>query len=1122
MKTNFSKMFGEMIGRVLGKGEVRYWPARDLQGRFSHGEAGDPEVKRRKIDAAVREAHRRILDNPNEMNQAAYDAAADQGLSGHDAQEVFQLVDQKMRKEAEALAKGGTSEGAKKGWETRRGGGDSPEDKPSKLMSPQLEDVVRRGYVTDGVVDDPGLTTTEGAKVIIVRKKDGSSASYLTLLPPTKQDPNWTVGSGATAKSERKKGLWNAITNEAAAFAQSQGTSLGSGQIISQENKAYWEKLTSAGKAVRQDEHHYIFVGDAPKPEKADKTLEKAGTSEGAKLGWETRRGGGAKKDENGDGGLSQEDFKGDDASISTSGLMEVVAGKLASQWDVTQEDLKRLAKEEGRDDASVAGMPPEKLKESLVEGLLRIWGGSSGGPVPTAMTTAVADRLGLEYRLDESGKTTNKFIKANPALDRATASLGEAMYSSTQKWLKERGTKSVDLYRKGGLAEDRLFSSWSTSWGGVRQEGGGDYVKVRVPASQVFSTPATGFGTLAESEVVLLPGKREVIARGEKEVSKAFEELSHPRDASGRFASGEGEGKPESAGPSEGKAILDSLKEPITNLDDAIKMLREGKGVMFDRPDHAVVLLDKMAEAVKEAKDKGEKAPVFDLCKVMVKGASLFCHQNMKIPRDQMPQLSGTPKEGTPSDKLPRNKAGHVNVRDALLDSLTAKGVKVEKTEESAGRMRASQNQMDGGKVGEMLKSLEKGTLIPAPLFISKENYVVDGHHGWAATVAMEYKEGKEIKIPVYRVDMPILDLLKYTNDFSEKMGLRQKELGKSLTWALFGGNRVMGAYPMTQEQSLTKAGTFDLFKAEFEEDAHLRDPAGRFATTGEAASPKGKIGRVPYTAKDMADAYVDHFIGLKKAEYDRIKDLPMDALVNAGTLGVAMWRHRMGMEADPRLAFEDKQEIKSFKKRIEKSTKVMDPEAVPFDVRRQVERTVGAIDENPVMRRMMEKFGKPLVLMGTKRFRDGSEPPQAEYMANGVIAVYQTVWSPPSETSSPPEPGQSVTSARGGWASVLRHEYGHHIYRLMPAEKEVRFRDAWNRAKAERDRELDEAESGIGGFEAREKVMAKDISYYAYEKEQEGFAEAFSTVSDSQYDPSKYAGRDRELLDIMSELIA
>lgn len=560
MKTNVSNKFGDMFRRGLNKGEVRYWPARDTQGRFAYGEGGNPEVKRRKIEAAVREAHRRILDNPNEMGRAAYDAAAGQGLSGHDAHEVFQLVDRKMRKEAEALAKEGTSEGAKKGWETRRGGGDSPEDKPSKLMSPQLEDVVRRGYVTEGVVDDPGLTTTEGAKAIIVRKKDGSSASYLSLLPPTKQDPNWTVGSGATAKSERKKGLWSAITSEAAAFAQSQGTSLGSGQIVSQENKAFWEKLTSAGKAVRQDEHHYIFVGDAPKPEKADKTLEKAGTSEGAKLGWETRRGGGT---------------------------------------------------------------------------------------------------------------------------------------------------------------------------------------------------------------------------------------------------------QPERAGTSDGKAILDGLKEPITNLDDAIKMLREGKGVMFDRPDHAVVLLDKMAEAVKEAKDKGEKAPVFDLCKVMVKGSSLFCHQNMKIPRDQMPQLSGTPQAGTPSDKLPRNKAGHVNVRDALLDSLAEKGIKIEKTEESAGRMRASQNQMDGGKVGEMLKSLEKGTLTPAPLFISKENYVVDGHHGWAATVAKEYKEGKEIKIPVYRVDMPILDLLKYTTDFSSKMGLRQKEFGKSLTEALFGGNRVMGAFPMTQEQALAKAGT-------------------------------------------------------------------------------------------------------------------------------------------------------------------------------------------------------------------------------------------------------------------------------------------------------------------------
>ncbi len=282
-----------LVGSV-DKGEVRYFYPRDPQGRFSHGEGGDPEVKRRKIDAAVREAHRRILDNPDDMGRAVYDAAADQGLSGHDAQEVFQLVDQKMRKEAEALAKSGTSGGAKLGWETRRGGGSSPEDNPSNLMSPQLEDVVRRGYVTEGVVDDPGLTTTEGAKAIIVRKKDGSSASYLSLLPPTKQDPNWTVGSGATAKSERKKGLWSAITSEAAAFAQSQGTSLGSGQIVSQENKAFWEKLESAGKAVRQDEHHYVFVGDAPKPEKADKTLDKAGTSDGAKLGWETRRHGSA------------------------------------------------------------------------------------------------------------------------------------------------------------------------------------------------------------------------------------------------------------------------------------------------------------------------------------------------------------------------------------------------------------------------------------------------------------------------------------------------------------------------------------------------------------------------------------------------------------------------------------------------------------------------------------------------------------------------------------------------------------------------------------------------------------------------------------------------------------
>lgn len=222
-------------------------------------------------------------------------------------------------------------------------------------------------------------------------------------------------------------------------------------------------------------------------------------------------------------------------------------------------------------------------------------------------------------------------------------------------------------------------------------------------------------------------------------------------------------------------------IKQPIHTIDEAIEQLKNGKGVMFEKPAQAVMLLDKMAALAKAAKEKGEKAQVFDLCKVTVKGASLFCHQNMQIPRDQMPQLTGKPRPDTPADKLPRNQWGEVDLTEPFLKKLAGMGVKVEQTDVQSSKMRATQNQLDGTKVGGIMKSMEGGFTNPR-IFVSKEDYVVDGHHRWAATVGVEYKQGKEVNMPVYRVDMPILDLIKLSNEFSAEQGVGQAGLGKSL----------------------------------------------------------------------------------------------------------------------------------------------------------------------------------------------------------------------------------------------------------------------------------------------------------------------------------------------------
>lgn len=48
---------------------------------------------------------------------------------------------------------------------------------------------------------------------------------------------------------------------------------------------------------------------------------------------------------------------------------------------------------------------------------------------------------------------------------------------------------------------------------------------------------------------------------------------------------------------------------------------------------------LENLSKMVQEAKDKGEKAPHFDLCQISIPGTNLFCGENKGIDRDEMPQ---------------------------------------------------------------------------------------------------------------------------------------------------------------------------------------------------------------------------------------------------------------------------------------------------------------------------------------------------------------------------------------------------------------------------------------------------------------------------------------------------
>ena len=197
---------------------------------------------------------------------------------------------------------------------------------------------------------------------------------------------------------------------------------------------------------------------------------------------------------------LTQKDFK-TDKEDTTLLLVEGASRRLASKWEVDRADLDALAKEEGRK----LLLDDTEAKYEMAYAYIRKWLGSSGGPVPTAMAVHINDKLGSRYKLTKRDQNTTRFIKEHPAQYRAVTSLADAMYSETQGWLKEKGVSNIRLSRSGAPAKDKPFSSWSLGWGGVRHEPGRNVITEVVLSKYILSVPPTGFGTLAESEVVVL-----------------------------------------------------------------------------------------------------------------------------------------------------------------------------------------------------------------------------------------------------------------------------------------------------------------------------------------------------------------------------------------------------------------------------------------------------------------------------------------------------------------------------------------------------------------------------------------------------------------------------------------
>lgn len=228
-----------------------------------------------------------------------------------------------------------------------------------------------------------------------------------------------------------------------------------------------------------------------------------------------------------------------------------------------------------------------------------------------------------------------------------------------------------------------------------------------------------------------------------------------------------------------------------VKSADEALKRIADGEHVEMD-PEIVGVFLEKLSAIGKEAFDKGEETPDYDLCRVHVKNTNIFCDDNLGIVRDKMPQLSGKKlKPGSyAAKKLAKMQADakargdkkipdEVDLADEFVKLLESQGVTVKPGKVDASKLKATQSQLKGGQVGGMMaaSTIKGGKLdLSKPIFVSSDNYILDGHHRWASLAALQFTEGKLLEMNVRRIDIPIQELVGLTNEFTEKMGVLPK----------------------------------------------------------------------------------------------------------------------------------------------------------------------------------------------------------------------------------------------------------------------------------------------------------------------------------------------------------
>lgn len=134
------------------------------------------------------------------------------------------------------------------------------------------------------------------------------------------------------------------------------------------------------------------------------------------------------------------------------------------------------------------------------------------------------------------------------------------------------------------------------------------------------------------------------------------------------------------------------------------------------------------------------------DFCKV----SPDICKGNLGLPRIKMPQIT--------EDVIP----------EFIKYLKDEEGVTARKKTVVMSTLKATQKEINADKAEAIAQKMMKGSFPSNPsIIISKDKHILDGHHRWAAGLLTKVRTGKDVKVDVIEVGLPIRELLETAFEF-------------------------------------------------------------------------------------------------------------------------------------------------------------------------------------------------------------------------------------------------------------------------------------------------------------------------------------------------------------------